>query len=108
VWEDVDFWCGVMTVCVAFAKTWESRSVPMNRDLTATLRVVRMTAVGNGPVFCTPQGASYQSFRTAFDRVIHKAGITGLTLHDLRHTFASRLVMQGIDLPTAQAFMGPR
>jgi len=29
-----------------------------------------------------------------------------VTFHDLRHTFASRLVMAGVDLPTVQAFMG--
>ncbi len=28
------------------------------------------------------------------------------TFHDLCHTFASRLVMSGINLPTVQAFMG--
>jgi len=28
------------------------------------------------------------------------------TFYDLRHTFASRLVMSGVDLPTVQALMG--
>jgi len=28
------------------------------------------------------------------------------TFHDLRHTFASRLVMSGVNLPTVQALMG--
>jgi integrase len=30
----------------------------------------------------------------------------GFTFHDLRHTFASRLSMSGVDLPTVQALMG--
>ena len=41
-WEDVDFKRRVITVRAAYAKNGESRSVPMNRVLTETLRMVRM------------------------------------------------------------------
>ena len=58
------------------------------------------------PVFRTPQGTPYKNFRTAFERAVAKAGIADFTFHDLRHTFASRLVMAGVDLPTVQALMG--
>ena len=32
--------------------------------------------------------------------------MTDFTFHDLRHTFVSRLVMSGVDLPMVQALMG--
>jgi integrase len=32
--------------------------------------------------------------------------VEDFTFHDLRHTFASRLVMSGVDLPTVEALMG--
>jgi len=105
-WQDIDFRRRTITVRAAYAKNGESRSVPMNAVLTATLKTVRMTASDDGSVFCTPQGTPYRNFRTAFERAVQQAGMTDFTFHDLRHTFASRLVMAGVDLPTVQALLG--
>jgi len=78
----------------------------MNDTLTTTLKLVRLSSLEEGSVFLSPQGTPYRNFRTAFERAISKAKINGLTFHDLRHTFASRLVMAGVDLPTVQELMG--
>jgi integrase len=106
-WADVDFRRHAVTVRAAYAKNGESRSVPMNAVLLSTLKAVRMTVHAiDMPVFCVPQGTPYKNFRTAFERAVMKASIADFTFHDLRHTFASRLVMNGADLPTVQALMG--
>jgi site-specific recombinase XerD len=40
-------------------------------------------------------------------RIARQAGIDNLTkVHTLRHTFASHLVMKGVDLPTVRKLMG--
>jgi integrase len=97
-----------MTVRAAYAKNGKSRSVPMNEVLTATLQAVRMSISADGPVFRTHTGKPYRSFRMAFTRAVRQAGITDFTFHDLRYTFASRLVMSGVDLPTVQTLMGDK
>src|SRR6188472_1053172 len=41
--------------------------------------------------------------RRAFDRAVKRAGLTPFRFHDLRHTFASRLAMQGANDRTLMA-----
>jgi integrase len=48
----------------------------------------------------------YKSFRTAFETACRHAKLTDVTPHVLRHTFASRLVMAGVDLRTVQELGG--
>jgi integrase len=78
----------------------------MNDVLTTTLEEVRIKSTVIGFVFCSRKGAPYRSFRTAFERAVRRAVIPDFTFHDLRYMFASRLVMSGVDLPTAKELMG--
>jgi integrase len=78
----------------------------MNDVLTTTLKVVRMNTPEDSLVFYSRKGTPYRSFRSAFELAVRKAGLDNFTFHDLRHTFASRLVMAGVDLPTVKELMG--
>jgi len=52
-------------------------------------------------------GQTKAKLRLQLIKIARKAGIDDLTkLHSLRHTFASHLVMKGVDLPTVQKLMG--
>ncbi len=44
--------------------------------------------------------------RTAFENARKRAGIKNLTFHTLRHTFATRLVLSGVDLVTVSKLLG--
>jgi integrase len=48
-------------------------------------------------VFCTPEGRSLAvNFKRYWQPVVKAAGLADFRFHDLRHTFASRLVARGV------------
>lgn len=108
-WADVDFQRNQLTVQAGFAKAGETRSVPLNSKAREVL--VRLKAQGRSAfVFSKPNGRPYRSTDKLLAKACQDAGLsgTGISLHTLRHTFASRLVMSGADLRTVQVLGGWR
>lgn len=95
-WQDVDLDRGIITI--PRSKHGEKRWLPINSAARRALDALAMRR--QGPSVCAPRG------RRWFDRCIREAGIRDFRYHDLRHTFASRLVMAGVDLRTVQELMG--
>lgn len=94
-WEDLDFTHKV--IFVKETKNGESREIPMNKHLEEALRELKHESEH---VF--PGG----SVRTAFEGALRRAGIRDFRFHDLRHTFASHLVMSGVDLLVVKELLG--
>jgi site-specific recombinase XerD len=57
-------------------------------------------------VFLYNNREPYRLVSTDFDEVIERTKITDFHFHDLRHTFASRLIMAGVDVRTVQMLVG--
>lgn len=104
-WDDVDL--ERRQLLVRDSKNGESRTVEMNDLLTETLKL-HMSQQRPRPtnVFVGRTGAPLTTIQHTFERTCQRAGLTDLHFHDLRHTFASHLVMNGIDLTTVKELLG--
>jgi integrase len=83
-----------------------SRVIPVNASLEEILKIV-LQHVGSPYVFNNPDtGTRYQDVKRSFATACRVAGLIDFNFHDLRHTFASHLVMNGVDLTTVSRLMG--
>jgi integrase len=83
--------------------------IPMNETLTHTLTKWKEQTRGDGEklVFPSPKsGEVMDNCKSAWAKLLKDAGITNFRWHDMRHDFASHLVMNGVDLNTVREFMG--
>jgi site-specific recombinase XerD len=58
--------------------------------------------------FLSTDGKSLAGYRHWFNGAVDEAGLKDFTWYCLRHTFASRLVMAGVDIRTVAELMGHR
>ena len=106
-WEDVDLASGSITLRAATAKSKKSAVLPLNSTALGVLRQWHAQRASDNPlVFPSPQtGGVMDNCDTAFEHLLKDAGITHFRWHDMRHDFASRLVMAGVDLNTVRELM---
>ena len=84
-------------------KNGEDRTVRLSDRAWATL--ANLGPKEKGPVF-TYRGRPTESVKAAFNSARKKAGLSDVRFHDLRHTFASRLVQGGVPLYDVMHLMG--
>ena len=100
-WEQVNLEQRIITL--HDTKNSERRDIPMDETVKITLQEIEKT----GPcVFSNGDGESLGDWRHAFEGAVRRSGIEDFHFHDLRHTFASNLVMAGVDLMTVKELMG--
>jgi site-specific recombinase XerD len=70
--------------------------IPLHRDLKKILNLIR----SSGKCF------NYQNKRRIFKRIRKKINLSEIGWHSFRHTFASHLIMSGVDIVTVSKLLG--
>src|SRR5262249_36811352 len=101
-WADIDWNVAVLTIHET--KAGERRRTPMNSTAVGLLSALKATSTATPSERVFPFDARY--VRRVFEEAVKASGVSPFRFHDLRHTFASRLAMQGANDRTLMVLGG--
>jgi len=99
-WNDVNLVAKQLTVQPGYAKSGKARHIPLNAEAISVLKRYRKQHSGEGRLF------EVGTVKKAWSALVASAKVSDFNFHDLRHTFASNLVMAGIDLNAVRVLLG--
>lgn len=108
-WLNVDLAHGTLYIDADSTKAEAAQTLPLNSSALDVLKKWRGEAPGAAPVslvFPAPAGGMFYNVNKAWYRLLADSGLGHLRWHDLRHTFASQLVIAGIPLNTVRELLG--
>lgn len=109
-WSRIDFERRVLQLEPESTKNGKRRVVPLNDEALSTLlsqrEWVRCYVPKSRWVFAVASGNRLTTLQKGFRAACERAGIDNFRIHDLRHTFASWLVMAGVSLYVVKDLLG--
>ncbi len=106
-WSNVNFSGRLLTVEGGNAKSGMTRHIPLNDEAFAALNAWHNQSDSTDLVFPSPvTGERLENIRKSWAKLMAMSKVDSFRFHDLRHHFASKLVMAGIDLNTVRELLG--
>lgn len=106
-WSDINFNRAILTIKGDSAKSGKTRHIPLNAIALQALKDWKNMSSSEGLVFqSTKTGEVFSHVKKSWARVLERAKILNFRWHDMRHHFASKLVMAGVDLNTVRELLG--
>jgi len=106
-WDQIDFDTGVWTKPSAHTKQNKIHRLPLSDQAIALLRNIKASHPESSFLFPGRiPGHPLQELRKFWVRVCRQAGLEGVRIHDLRHTYASQLVSIGESIYTVGKLLG--
>ena len=106
-WTDVNFNSRHITVTGHNAKNGKIRYIPLNTEAFDVLtKWADQSTNSSEYVFANKDGRPFDNIKKGWAKILKAAEIKGFRWHDLRHHFASKLVMAGVNLNTVRELLG--
>jgi integrase len=108
-WDMINFDEKIITITNQISKTGKIRHIPLNSEaftILHTWRQQKEKILTNDLVFSNHKKAPFHDIKSAWRNLLIAANISNFRWHDMRHHFASKLVMAGVDLNTVRELLG--
>ncbi|MDR3054165.1 MAG: site-specific integrase [Zoogloeaceae bacterium] len=108
-WSRVDTEHKKILLEAKHTKTRKRRAVPLNDDALRTLTRIKHWQTErklNTPYVFGYEKGKITTFKTSWKTALQRSGIENFRIHDLRHTFASWLVMEGVSVYVVKDLLG--
>jgi integrase len=104
-WDQFDLEAGIWTKPSSHTKQRREHRIPLSAGAVDLLH--ELHARNGRSQFLFPLGADHQlDLRRAWRTISKAAGLSGVRVHDLRHSFASLLASSGLSLPIIGQMLG--
>lgn len=106
-WSDIDLKTNQITLDKDNTKSGHSRSIPMHKNIRQIFLDISSSGKQSGIIFKSPiTGSKLDNINKSWTTLMRNAGIENFRFHDLRHNFASQLVMKGESLSVVRELLG--
>ena len=105
-WSNVSMSQKMITIPGHFSKSGKTRHISLNSEALTVLQKWKKYHHSDNLVFPNKGGKRLNNVKKAWRGLLDDAGIKDFRWHDMRHDFASKLVMAGVDLNTVRELMG--
>jgi len=106
-WENINFERAILTVRGDTAKSGRTRYIPLNAVALKALKDWKKSNSSEGLIFSNKKtGEAFGHVKRSWGNIKKAAKIKSFRWHDMRHHFASKLVMAGADLNSVRELLG--